>query len=233
MSTPELSIALEASFLRPVRNVRRTPSAYSSSFTIEQLDVTFANGETMSVIFKNLSPDAMLGGAREVKPDFLYAPEREIQAYGYLHSTTDSGAPKMYGAVRDPALQRYWLFIENVAGRPLSEVGEFELWLQAARWLANLHASSDVGRARRAAPQLLEHDTEYYRLWLRRAHEVAGPALDRIAAQYERAIEVLLDLPRTLIHGEFYASNILVQERGDKIRVCPVDWEMAATGPGF
>jgi aminoglycoside phosphotransferase (APT) family kinase protein len=233
MSTAELSSAFETTLARPVRILRRTPSDYSSSFSIEELDVTFADGERMTMIFKNLSPDAILGGAREAKPDFLYAPEREIQVYRSLLSKMDSGAPKVYGAVTDPVLQRYWLFIEKVAGRPLREVGEFDLWLEAARWLARFHASADAAAARAAAPQLLEHDAEYYRLWLRRAHEVAGPSLDRIADRYDRVIEVLLALPRSLIHGEFYASNILVQERAGEIRVCPVDWEMAATGPGF
>jgi thiamine kinase-like enzyme len=38
-------------------------------------------------------------------------------------------------------------------------------------------------------------------------------------------------LPVTFIHGEFYASNVLVDDGGT--RVCPVDWEMAALGPGL
>ena len=55
-------------------------------------------------------------------------------------------------------------------------------------------------------------------------------------------IERLLDLPRTLLHGDFNASNILVRDSGTshvgreaepEERICPVDWEMAAVGPGF
>ena len=46
-------------------------------------------------------------------------------------------------------------------------------------------------------------------------------------------VDRLITLPRTLIHGEFYASNILVHKAGDTLRVCPVDWEMAALGPGL
>jgi len=40
-------------------------------------------------------------------------------------------------------------------------------------------------------------------------------------------------MPVTFIHGEYYASNILVPETAGKIRICPVDWEMAALGPGL
>ena len=40
-------------------------------------------------------------------------------------------------------------------------------------------------------------------------------------------------MPRTLIHGEFYPCNVLIRGRGHRERVCPVDWEMAAVGPGL
>jgi aminoglycoside phosphotransferase (APT) family kinase protein len=43
----------------------------------------------------------------------------------------------------------------------------------------------------------------------------------------------LLSLPVTLIHGEFYASNIIIQHETDALRVCPVDWETTAIGPGL
>src|SRR5207244_7203663 len=65
--------------------------------------------------------------------------------------------------------------------------------------------------------------------------------MEWIAGRYSQVVERLLTLPLTLIHGEFYPSNILVHEietcrsrlTGDTVRVCPVDWEMAAVGPGL
>jgi thiamine kinase-like enzyme len=45
---------------------------------------------------------------------------------------------------------------------------------------------------------------------------------------YETVIDRLASLPRTLVHGELYASNVLLA--GD--RVCVVDWELAGVGPG-
>src|SRR5262249_18299805 len=58
----------------------------------------------------------------------------------------------------------------------------------------------------------------------------AGPILDRIAARYAGVTETLLEIPRTIIHGDFYASNILVYKQETETRVCPVDWEMAGIG---
>src|SRR5437879_1421833 len=40
-------------------------------------------------------------------------------------------------------------------------------------------------------------------------------------------------LPLTFIHGECYASNVLVVAGHGPPRVCPIDWEMAALGPGL
>ena len=89
--------------------------------------------------------------------------------------------------------------------------------------------------------RLIGYDEVYYRRWLERAREFAATpgqpesrseALDWIAERYDPVIEALLGLPRTVVHGEFYASNVLVGE-GDTPRICPVDWEMAASGPGL
>jgi thiamine kinase-like enzyme len=40
-------------------------------------------------------------------------------------------------------------------------------------------------------------------------------------------------MPKTVIHGEFYASNVLVAGDLASPRVCPVDWELAAAAPGL
>jgi len=98
-------------------------------------------------------------------------------------------------------------------------------------------------RANAQATHLLRYDGDFYRGWLHRAQAVAkhrppapGPKaqrdLVRLLEQYERIVDRLLELPRTFIHGELYASNIVVHE-ADPVRVCPVDWEMAAIGPGL
>src|SRR5262249_48956553 len=42
-----------------------------------------------------------------------------------------------------------------------------------------------------------------------------------------------LALPKTLIHGEFYAANVLIHEADGHLRICPVDWETTAAGPGL
>jgi hypothetical protein len=109
----------------------------------------------------------------------------------------------------------------------------------AARWLARLHLrfAGEGDTLVRSAP-LLRYDAAFLRLWVERAEAFQSARLrpdawESVVAGYDRAVERLIRLPTTLIHGEFYASNILVQETEEGSRIRPVDWETAAVGPGL
>src|SRR5437899_2258034 len=82
----------------------------------------------------------------------------------------------------------------------------------AAAWLA------EAGR-----PGLPAYNASYYQGWVRRTLQAVGPRRDclwlrSLAARWEQTLEPLLAAP-TVIHGEFYPDNILLQ-RGV---VYPVD----------
>jgi thiamine kinase-like enzyme len=90
---------------------------------------------------------------------------------------------------------------------------------------------------------LLDYDRDFYWQWMRRAVEFTSQrdqrdgantrAIRHIETKYGRVVERLLGLHRTVIHGEFFASNVLIDKVDGRLRVCPVDWEMAALGPGL
>jgi len=213
---------------------------YETSFPLEDVDVTLADGSTLALVLKNLSPDELSDRARAAKPSFLVDPERELAVYEGMLAGRDLGTAACHAAVRDPVQARYWLLIERVEGVPLWQIGELETWRAAARWLATLHqrfAAEDGWRAH--ADRLLRYDSDLYRIWARRAREHATRSgmrrrdRERVTAvteRYEGVIERLAALPATFIHGEFYASNVIVGGGG---RVCPIDWELAARGPGL
>jgi aminoglycoside phosphotransferase (APT) family kinase protein len=218
-----------------VSEVRRRPSPYQTSFGLEEVEVILDDSERLGLLLKDLAWSALDAAGRMAKPDFLYDPLREIEVYRRLLAGADLGAPRYYGSVVDPERDRFWLFVEKVEGRELYQVGELEQWALAARWLAVMHArfADDVER-HVAEARLVRHDAAYYRSWIGRAREYAAPkrrpALDRLATRYEGVVERLASLPPTVIHGEFYASNVLVADGG---RVAPVDWEVAGAGPGL
>jgi Ser/Thr protein kinase RdoA (MazF antagonist) len=223
--------------------MRRRPSEYRASFPLEELELELEDGAALRLAFKRLGWDGLDEGARLAKPRFLHDPCREATVYASVLEPAALGAPHFYGAVVDPERERYWLFVEWVEGRELYQVGDLELWQAAAGWLGEMHSSLADDLERHAERgRLIDYDAAYYRRWLARAREFAAApgqpqsrskALDWVAERYEPVIEGLLDLPKTVIHGEFYASNVLVGGAAPAPRVCPVDWELAASGPGL
>jgi len=207
------------------------------------MDVSFDDGTVLQVMFKDLGH--LLEGAQKAKPAFLYEPWREIATYRFILVTQLLGTATCYAAVVDRQAGRYWLFLERITGRELYQEGEIGVWQEAARWLAGLHNRfTDPKELKNlaATAHLPSYNQRFYGLWMERALDFArrrGPwssqdqrGIDWLAGRYDRVIERLATLPATLIHGEFYASNILIQETAGNLRVCPVDWEMAAVGPG-
>ena len=218
----------------------RRPSPYSSSFSVEELDVRLTDGTELQLVMKDLSAAAMPHHARRARPEFLYEPRREVQVYRWILPYAPAGTAIWYGAVTSSTIRRHWLFLERVAGLELRHVGALAVWKRAARWIAQFHRSlppTGVERLVHTA-RLLVYDEAFYWLWLERARRFAAERprvrrqVDRIARGYAAAVRRLVRMPRTLIHGEFYPCNIMIHQ-GGHVRVCPVDWEMAAFAPGL
>jgi hypothetical protein len=215
----------------PVRAVARRGFAYSSSHPIEDLDVVDSAGRALRILFKDLSAASPREGEPiDVKPAFVRDPMREIAAYRSVLGPGHVDAPAFYGSHVDARSGRAWLFLEALDGELLWQAGDLAAWEAAARWLADLHGR-DLPTAQ---TPLLRYDEAWFRGWLKRAQANTPPgALDRIAEGYDRVVQRLAGWPTTFVHGEFYASNVLVQRDGGRIRIRPLDWEMAGQGPGL
>jgi Ser/Thr protein kinase RdoA (MazF antagonist) len=245
-SDAELRAALERALTEvgaaAPREIVRASSPYRTSFPLEELTVGLGDGSELRLAFKRIEWDALSADGRLAKPSFLHDPLRERAVYAHVLPAAEPGAPRYHGSLLDPDAGRCWLFVEWVAGRELYQVGERGLWEEVARWLGRTHArlGADLDR-HLAAGRLLDHDGAYYGRWLERARRFAAEAgdearslaLDRLAAGYETVLDGILALPRTVIHGELYASNVLVAGDPADPRVCPVDWELAAAAPGI
>jgi len=209
--------------------------------------VELAGEGPLTLLFKQLDWEALEPEAQVAKLRFLHDPEREPAVYAQLLPQAPPGPARCFGAVAEPG--RHWLFLERIEGRELFQVGERGLWEQAARWLASFHVAMapDLDRHRETG-RLIDHDATFYRGWMERAERFAAKRADGSAAtvawlreRHEQAIETLRAMPRTVLHGEFYASNVLVASdfehsrvgRKSDTRVAPVDWELAAVGSGL
>jgi thiamine kinase-like enzyme len=230
-----LARALAEVGLELVGVLERRPSPYRTSFPIEELRAELAGRGPVRLGCKQLDWSALEPEAQLAKPRFLHDPERESAVYRSLLPDAPTGPPKFFGATEEAG--RHWLFFEWVEGRELFQVGERELWEQAARWLARFHVAMAPELDRhRAEGRLVDHDAAFYRRWIERAQRFAAeredgsaPTVSWLRERHERVVGALCSLPRTVLHGEFYASNVLVSDA----RVAPVDWELTATGPGL
>jgi hypothetical protein len=227
-----------ANFGRIVR-LQTNPCTDQTSFNVVDIEVELENGTVLRLLLKDLGMENIHETARRVKPAFLYNPLREINTYQKILAPNRLGTAHFYGAVARPEEDLYWLFLEKVSGLRLCQVDDYSVWLRAARWLAHLHSrfAGKSDKLRRAAP-LLDYDAAYYHLWLERAETFqcgrhSHSDSKSLKDSYDRAVRRLIQLPPTLIHGEFYGSNILVEETTGCCRICPVDWETAAVGPGL
>jgi Ser/Thr protein kinase RdoA (MazF antagonist) len=223
-----------------VLGLTRRPYRYATSAPLEELHVDLGDGAEMNLILKDLSRDRMIGEAGATKPEFLHQPEREVETYRRILAPAGIG-PRCVAAVAEPDPPRYWLLIEKVPGVELWQIGELAIWEEVARWLGDFHAgfAGRIDEVRAANPHLLDLSAAWFRSWRDRALDRLGHSDDPRAPELERALHAYDDvagalgaLPRTFVHGELYPSNVLVV-RGEPPRICPVDWEMASTGPGL
>lgn len=222
------------------RVVSREPYRYATSASLEELRVRVGASEE-TLILKDLSRERLLGDARATKPAFLHDPSREIETYRRILAPAGLG-PRLFAAVADDEHQRHWLLVEKVPGVELWQSGEPAVWEAAARWLGRFHAgfADRLDEVSCANPHLLEYSSEWFRTWRDRAlaslaasGDPRARLLTRALERYEAVVTALNELPRTLVHGEFYPSNVMVVPDAGDVRLAPVDWEMAGVGPGL
>jgi aminoglycoside phosphotransferase (APT) family kinase protein len=104
----------------------------------------------------------------------------------------------------------------------------------AAQWLGEFHLGQENRVFEPALSFLKRYDAAYYRGWARRTYDFAEPLrsrfpwLGRLKASGDRWFAPLMQCPRTVIHGEFYAKNLLLR----RTQLFMLDWESTAIAAG-
>jgi len=231
----EEALAVDEGDRPVVVELQRSPFAYETSFAIDELRVRLGDGEELDLLVKDVGAAGLSASAAVAKPSRALDPRREIAVYRSLLQGSGVPAPCFFGAAEDERSGRAWLFLERVPGEVLADVGEPAAWRAAARWAAQLGAAVEENRGPAVDRLLLDRDRGWHEHWIAAATaacEVSGR--DELAARLRHSAAAFLDrleaLPRAFVHGELYASNVVVDERGEA-QPKPVDWEMAGTGP--
>ena len=157
----------------------------------------------------------------------------EALVYRTLLRRMHTSGPRFIGSLVDHAAGGTWLAIEYAEGAERVNHVDDAIPV-AAGWLGRFHAEAQ--RMLEAEPDLplKRYDADYYLGWARRTLEFAGPLLAQfpwlrpLCERFGDAVELLLESPATVVHGEFYPANVLI--RGD--RIYAVDWESAAIAAG-
>ncbi len=115
---------------------------------------------------------------------------------------------------------------------------EFDYWVRAAGWLGRMHGyfARDSNRLK-ACDFLLRYDTDFFwekaELAIHAVSQISIPLVDRLESivnRYQRPVNVMAGQLPTLVHGSYRPKNILVNINCRPLRVCPIDWELAACG---
>lgn len=201
-------------------------SAHASSCALYEVDIALEG--IPPLLLKDLSPHAQTPEASGVRPSHLYDPLRELSVYRRILAPSGTGV-RFFGGAFDRHSGRSLLLIERVAAMALDYVGEFPVWLRAARAIGAMHRRfHQTGIPIRSRAHLVTIDGAEMRFWIdRAAGRGDGPRLAAIVRAADTLCTELGGLRRTLAHGELYASNLLVDEE----RAYPVDWELAAIAP--
>lgn len=217
----------------PVVDVQRQPSSATSSYDSYVVSARLADGRVLRLFLKDY------GASRRPRRDVRARRERELRVYRELLADAGLATARHLGAVWDDRAGRHWLLLELVEG-PLLRDLDLEHWISPLEWLGRLHARFAGMWDRSAPPAFLErHDERFFRRKADRAFAALGscapPLVRRMALVRERFGDILPVLtvgPRTLAHGAFVPANVIVAP-GDRPRICPVDWEVAAVGSPF
>lgn len=232
VSRSDLEVVLDAESGRlggpPMRAITDlAPAARQSSADTFVLDCAWEDGTSSRVLWKR--------GRTDHRDPLRRGVAYEGLVYDRLLRPAGLNVPRFLGRAVDPVPGEAWLFLEFLEDAvPLHQSEQERVLEAAATWLGRLHGRFAAAIGSPEAAFVGRQNGGDVRRWVLRCARLAsltrgGPAwlIDRADRLAERA-SGLLDAPPTLVHGEFYPANILVQHG----RPVPVDWEGAAWAAG-
>jgi Phosphotransferase enzyme family len=214
-----------------IKRINRRQCDDGSSYATEAVTLTLAGGEQFKLFVK------YFGSSRYHKQEPGWQAERETRVYRDVLARADLGTAEYLGVLCDKSRGRLWLFLEYVGGATLA-YRELEWWTAAAGWLARLHRyfADDADRIR-PLDFLLTHDRNFFQSTAEHALTAVAATstaladrLDELVCRYGSCIDVIVNQPATLVHGSFKPRHVLVDDRSERPRLCPIDWELAASG---
>jgi len=206
----------------------RKPNRFESTFPSEIITCRLAGNGILSVFCKYGTSNFDNAYGHRGGVSYEAAVYKEVLAP--LHTS----APAFYGAYMEKRSGQTWLLIEYLkeASRDISKTNDAVI--HAARWIGRFHASNEERISSTRLGFLQKYDANYYVGWARRTNQLFGhqrselPWLPRLCARFEELVPYLLRAKKTVIHGEYYPTNVIYQNGTSR----PADWQSAAIAIG-
>jgi hypothetical protein len=228
LATGLTSVLRGAGYAR-VSVVHRMPNPHASTFPSEVVTCRIEVGEHLRLFCKYGS-----GGSHNAH-GHRGGVGYEAEVYRRVLAAAGFSLPRFYGAAAAGPAGEVWLAIGYLERcLRLRDSRDLSHWEQTAAWSGRFHAEQEARNRDPTLSFLIDYDAAYYAGWPRRTAENAAaldlnfPWLANLCQRSEAALVALLEAPRTVIHGEYYPKNILLNDG----TVYPVDWESAALGRG-
>lgn len=216
--------------------LERRRNVYTSSFTSEIVTCQLGDGQELDLFIKYGRSGEGERDDFKGSDDFRGSVEFEAAVYRDVLQLLPLTTVTFYGTFTDYVGKYIWLVLAYLGGayRMSKSPNAIKAIVWSARWLGQFHAAAQDRLTSGDISRLSAHTADYYLSWASRTLEFAGPFknqypwLTEICTAYEGVIPLLVSGPHTIIHGEYYPENILV----DDTRINPVDWQTTALARG-
>jgi hypothetical protein len=211
-----------------VEIVDRKPNPGLSTFPTEIVVCRVGAGAKMSLFVK-------YGGA-EFESVYGHRGDIDYEGRVYQEVLRPIGASvTFYGVYREGPGRPPWLVMEYLkGGKKASWSRDPQAMVLSARWIGWFHAECEPLVSDPRLRFLRRYDSEYYLGWAGRAARLFRRSADQfpwllaLCEQFGELVPRLTQAPATVIHGEYFGSNVVYQGK----RAWPVDWQSAAIAPG-
>jgi len=248
-STAELTAGLRRYFAEPALQVKSLTEQPLAAFGRESAAVVEKRVRGLQVEYavgpNTMTVDCVVKEPRGVtRVGLASASAREIGIYRALASQLPMATPALVAA--DPG--GGWLVLEAIQADPTSREWAAEDYRRAVKLLVELHErfwglADDLAAFQwLARPLTRDYGIHVYAAafalgklardeWpplITNSASILG-TLGQIISQADRVVQPLRAAPFTLLHGDFWAGNLLCDEDGDTIAL---DWQLSSIGPG-
>jgi thiamine kinase-like enzyme len=221
-----LSLAINSELRADVTILRRDPNEFSTTFPTEVVTCELDGLRVVRLFCKHFHFGS--GHAHRENISSVY----EIDIYRHFLRHSRSSLPRFFGSWIDADTGEALLvleFLENATRltRSPDHIGSL---FKAATWLGEFHSYS-IAAANR--PELSFVNRVNLHSYQARCAELVphfgfdGELHDTMSLlndRFDRVLDVALEAPLAVTHGDFYPQNVLVS-RGE---IYPVDWEAAS-----